>query len=118
MLREHGEPRAGTRPDEHGRRRLRLGAREPSVPSECPHPLEDGIERLLVAPGRHGDAEALVAGADLLTPQQPEPVRELVRLALARRRKAGRRHLHDREVVPARPEVGKRLDDRGRRAEA
>ena len=64
--------------------RLPLRAREPSVASECPHPLEYAVEGLLVAPRRHGDAEPLVASADLLAPQQPEPVRQLVEFALTR----------------------------------
>ena len=78
---------------------------------ECSHPLQHGVERLLVLPGRDRDAESLVACPDLLAAQQPEAVGELLDLRRPRAGEVGRRHLDDGEVVSPRAQVGEDCDD-------
>ena len=85
-------PRATRRcpPREHGRsaggyaRASRACRRNALTPSSA------ASSGLLVAQVADRDAEPLVAGAQLLSPQQPEPVRELVGLVARRRERRAR----------------------------
>ena len=84
-----------------------LGAREPGVPPECPHPLERAHRAAASSlPARHGDAEPLVAGAQLLAVAAARAgSASWSSLALAGLGERHGRDLDDREVVAAGPQV-------------
>ncbi len=128
--RQGREERAREPEGEHGHRRVLAGHRgEPGGEAErhgdrgdacsyrctrracrryCPHPLQCRLDARLVVERRHGDAEALEAGAKLRPLELPEAQGDS--LDLVRRRVEVRlgRHLEHDEVVAAPAQVDER----------